>query len=86
MLLISFTIFIIRYRKKKSKNINNNQINAIWSAPVNGKYIYLSEGEAINDSQIGEIFSLENNENLNCFKDRSSFMQEDLTDLTLARR
>jgi hypothetical protein len=85
-LLVLFIIFIIRYRKNKSKNSNIKQIKPLWSAPVNGKYRYLSGGENFDDSQTGDIFSLENTEDMDCRKSRSSFMEDDLNSLTMVRR
>ncbi|KXN65823.1 hypothetical protein CONCODRAFT_12487 [Conidiobolus coronatus NRRL 28638] len=86
LLIIFLIIFIIRYRKNKSKHENNNQIKPLWAAPVNGKYRYISRGEIFDDGQTGEVFSLENAENLDCSEARSSFMQEDLNSLALIRR
>ncbi|KXN65824.1 hypothetical protein CONCODRAFT_12488 [Conidiobolus coronatus NRRL 28638] len=86
LLIIALIIFIIRYRKNKSKHENNNQINPLWAAPVNQKHRYTPGGEIFDDGQTGELFSLENAENLDCSKARSSFMQEDLNSLTLVKQ
>ncbi|KXN65933.1 hypothetical protein CONCODRAFT_12357 [Conidiobolus coronatus NRRL 28638] len=85
VLLISFIIFVIRYRKNKSKRRNNKQTKPVWAAPAKGSYRYLSGSEAFDHSQTGEIFSLENTGNLDYHIARSSFVQEDLNCLTLVR-
>jgi hypothetical protein len=86
LLIISLIIFIIRYRKNKLKRTNDDQINPMWAAPVNGKRRFITRGETFDERQAGEIFSLENNENLDSSKARSGFMDDDLNDLTLVRR
>ncbi|KXN65934.1 hypothetical protein CONCODRAFT_12359, partial [Conidiobolus coronatus NRRL 28638] len=61
-------------------------IKPLWSAPVNGEYRYLSKSEAFDDSQTGDIFSLENTEDIDCSKAKLSFMKDDLNNLTLVKR